>query len=78
MKDLAWQQHKQLMEIAKNDTIYCVWEQSFEDCRDAFEKFAADQPADIRNMLYGYADCSRMAQQRLVNLACEHMTFHDK
>ena len=77
MDNLAFRQDC-LLEIAQKDVIYLTWEKSFEDCREAFEKFAADQPADIRNMLYGYADCGRMAQQRLVNLACEYMTFHDK
>ena len=78
MEHLVSQQQNALMEIARKDLIYLTWQRSFEDCREAFVKFAADQPADIRNMLYGYADCGRMAQQRLVNLACEHMTFHDK
>ena len=78
MEHLVSQRQNALMEIARKDLIYLTWQRSFEDFREAFEKFAADQPADIRNMLYGYADCGRMAQQRLVNLACEHMTFHDK
>ncbi len=38
-------------------------------------RFADTQPEEVRSILYGYADCGRMAQQRLVNLACENMIF---
>ena len=67
-----------LLAIAETDNIYQVWARSYEDCRESFAKFAATQPEDIRNMLYGYADCGRIAQQRLVNLACDHMIFPEK
>ena len=69
---------KKLYEIAETDAIYQTWARSFEDCREAFIQFANSQPEDIRNMLYGYADCGRMAQQKLVNLACEYMQFPEK
>ena len=68
----------QLLAIAETDNIYQVWARSHEDCRESFAKFAAAQPEEIRNMLYGYADCGRIAQQRLVNLACDHMIFPEK
>lgn len=70
--------HKKLRSLAEQDTVYQAWANSFADCRDAFTAFASAQPEDIRNMLYGYADCGRMMQQRLVNLACEHMHFPDE
>ena len=75
MKQKAFQRQSELLEIAQEDLIYQTWQKSYEDCRESFANFADTQPEEIRNMLYGYADCGRMAQQRLVNLACEHMVF---
>ena len=71
-------QYAQIYAIAAEDSIYQIWQRSYEDCRDAFAEFANSQPEEIRNMLYGYADCGRMAQQRLVNLACKYMVFPKK
>ena len=78
MKDVSSERLYQLLAIAETDNIYQVWARSYEDCRESFTQFAATQPEEIRNMLYGYADCGRVAQQRLVNLACEHMVFPEK
>lgn len=78
MGSIAFQRQEKLQKLAQEDSIYQVWQKSFEDCREAFEAFARTQPEEIRNMLYGYADCGRMAQQRLVNLACEYMVFPKK
>lgn len=78
MDHLSHQNQARLQELAENDEIYQVWAKSFDDCRESFALFAASQPEEIRNMLYGYADCGRMAQQRLVNLACDHMFFPEK
>ena len=78
MKETSIRQQNKLLELARQDDIYCTWEKSFEDCTEAFLRFAADQPKDIQNILYGYADCGRMAQQRLVNLACKNMVFPDE
>ena len=75
MKQKAFQRQSELLEIAQEDLIYQTWQKSYEDCRESFANFADTQPEEIRNMLYGYADCGRMAQQRLGNLACEHMVF---
>ena len=75
MDYISVQQQTQLMAIAEEDKIYQTWQKSYEDCREAFVRFASTQPEEIRNMLYGYADCGRIAQQRIVNLACEHMIF---
>ena len=69
---------EKLYDLADKDMVYQVWANSFADCRDAFAAFASAQTEDVRNMLYGYADCGRMMQQRLVNLACEHMRFPDE
>lgn len=57
---------------------YGVWANSYADCREAFLAFAAKQPVEIRNMLYGYAECGRLMQQRMVNLACENMVFPEE
>ena len=78
MEKATIQRQNKLLELAQQDEIYCTWEKSFENCREAFVQFAANQPEDIRNMLFGYADCGRMAQQRMVNLACEHMIFPEE
>jgi len=72
------QRRRKLYQIAQQDSIYQAWARSFEDCREAFTQFANAQPEDIRNILYGYADCGRMMQQKLVNLACEHMRFPEE
>ena len=78
MEKATIQRQNKLLELAQQDEIYCTWEKSFENCREAFVQFAANQPEEIRNMLFGYADCGRMAQQRMVNLACEHMIFPEE
>ena len=78
MEKATIQRQNKLLELAQQDEIYCTWEKSFENCREAFIQFAANQPEEIRNMLFGYADCGRMAQQRMVNLACEHMIFPEE
>ena len=75
MNPPASQQQDCLLKIAQEDTVYRTWEKSFENCREAFMRFADTQPEEVRSILYGYADCGRMAQQRLVNLACENMIF---
>ena len=78
MNDLTRNKWNRLKEITERDRIFNTWEKSFEACRKDFTKFADAQPQEIRSLLYGYADCGRMAQQRLVNLACEYMIFPDE
>lgn len=75
MDTIYAQRNSQLLSIAEKDLVYQTWSNSYEDCREAFARFANSQSEEIRNMLYGYVDCGRMAQQRIVNLACEHMIF---
>ena len=78
MNITATERQNRILEIAETDMISQVWARSYADCREAFAQFAAQQPEDIRNMLYGYADCGRMMQQRLVNLACENMRLPEE
>ena len=66
---------QKIYEIAETDLSYQMWSHVFKECQDAFAQFADSQPQEIRSILYGYADSGRMAQQRLLNLACEHMLF---
>ena len=75
MNKKALDAQKKLRDLAQEDFIYQTWAKSYEACKEAFATFAGAQPEEIRNMLYGYADCGRLAQQRLVNLACEYMIF---
>ena len=70
-------QHK-IYKIAETDLSYQVCSKTFEECREAFTQFADSQPQEIRGILYGYADSGRMAQQRLLNLACENMRFPEE
>ena len=78
MDNLSVTRHNQLLKIAQQDMIYLTWEKSFEECQKKFSQFADSQPEELRTILYGYADCGRMAQQRLVNLACENMIFPEE
>ena len=78
MNNLSAQRLTQLLALAAKDSIYHVWESSYEDCREGFTAFANTQPEEIRNMLYGYADCGQMMMQRMVNLACDHMIFPEE
>ena len=78
MDNLSVTRHNQLLKIAQQDMIYLTWEKSFEECQEKFSQFADSQPEELRTILCGYADCGRMAQQRLVNLACENMIFPEE
>lgn len=69
---------QELYSIAEKDMIYQTWAKSYEACREDFTRFANRQPEDVRNFLYGYAECGRLMYQRMVNLACEHMIFLEK
>ena len=66
---------ERLYALAEQDHIYNVWMNSYEDCITPFKSFAQDQPDEIRNFLYGYADCGRMMMQRIINIACDTMEF---
>ena len=78
MYDLASKRQAKVQKLAEGDEIYQVWAKSYGDCKDAFAQFVSCQPEDIRNILYGYAECGRLMQQRLVNLACENMIFPEE
>lgn len=78
MNTLYAKRQNKIYKIAKTDLSYQAWSQTFEECRDAFLQFANSQPEEIRGILYGYADSGRMMQQRLLNLACEHMRFPEE
>ena len=78
MKDASIERLQQLQALAETDNIYQVWARSYEDCRESFTQFAATQPEEIRNFLWGYAQSAELAQQRLVNLACLHMIFPEE
>lgn len=69
------EKEKKLNALAAEDTAYRLWRMSYEACASRFAAFANDQPEEIRNFLWGYAESGRLMQQRKVNLACEHMEF---
>lgn len=71
----VFEKQKKLMEIAQNDNSYLVWSKTCDDTAKQFEEYVNAQPEDIRNILWGYAAGGQMKNQRLVNLACEHMEF---
>lgn len=66
---------RRLRELAEQDEIYQIWKHGYDDCAKAFREFADSQPEEISNFLWGYAECGRIMQQRIVNLACDHMVF---
>ena len=68
--------HEMLYALAEQDSSYKLWKKCFEDCVWSFCEFADNQPEEIRNILYGYADCGRMMMQRMINIACENMEFN--
>ena len=59
--------------FAANDKIYQAWYQSYLDSVEAFSAFAKSQPESIRNILYAYADGGRLAMQRKLLLAYQHI-----
>ena len=69
------QKQTQLLKIAEADEIYCIWRRDFLDAQKLFQEYTDNQPEEVRNFLQQYADCGRMMNQRLVNLACMHMHF---
>lgn len=71
----AWDQ---LNTIAGRDSIYLVWKEAYEASAAEFEAYATQQPDDVRQLLWAYAESGRLMNQRLVNLACEHMRFPQK
>ena len=78
MTNPATTRQNRIYKIAQTDLSYQVWSHTFQECQDAFTNFADNQPQEIRSILYGYAGSGRMMQQRLLNLACEHMHFPDE
>ena len=74
MDDLMEKQRR-LEALAKTDTSYTLWHRTYQDCAKAFENFVNQQPEEIRNILWGYAEAGRLMNQRLVNLACENMDW---
>lgn len=78
MENSPFSRQEKLQKIAEGDPIYRVWARSYEDCREAFEQFVYTQPEEVRNFLMGYAECGRLMQQRMVNLACENMVFPEE
>jgi hypothetical protein len=71
----AWDQ---LHTIAGDDSVYLVWKETYEAAAAEFEAYVNQQPDDVRQILWAYAESGRLMNQRLVNLACEHMRFPQK
>ena len=65
-----------LEKLAEEDSIYQTWHHAYLDAKRAFTVFANSQPEEVRSILY--ADCGRMALQRKLNLACQHMRFPEE
>lgn len=71
----AWER---LNNIAQSDRAYLVWKLSYETTASEFEAYANQQPDNVRQMLWAYAESGRLMNQRLANLACENMRFPRK
>ena len=69
---------QRLQQLAKQDSVYQIWEKSYQEFSNKFHKLARWCPKSIRNILYGYAECGRLMMQRMTNLACSHMEFPDE
>lgn len=73
-----FEKQERLMKIAQSDPSYLLWNKTYEDAKAQFEAYANAQPQEIQDILWGYAAGGRMMNQRLLNLACEHMDFLDR
>ena len=69
---------QRLQQIADQDSIYQVWEKSYQEYSDKFRKIARWCPKRVRNILVGYGESGRLMMQRMMNLACDHMEFPDE
>ena len=72
------EKERQLEHLAQTDKTYLMWKNCYEKYTAQFEAFAKEQPEEIANFLWGYAESGRLMQQRKVNLACENMEFAKK
>ena len=73
----TYERQKHIEKIAEKDLIYRTWYQTFLESEAAFEAYAAEQPEEIRDILWNYAAGGRLMNQRLLNIACEYMDFID-
>ena len=71
------EREERLWKMAEQDGIYITWKRCFEECEQPFKEYADACPEEIRQILYGYAECGRMMCQSVVNLACKYMDFLD-
>ena len=71
----VFEKQSRIQHIAQKDFSYNAWHRIFEESEKEFEAFANSQPEAIRTILWSYAQSSRMMNQRLLNIACEHMDF---
>jgi len=71
----GFEKQKQIQRIAEEDFSYTVWRSIFEESEKPFAHYADNQTEEIRAVLWSYAYACRMMNQRLLNLACEHMEF---
>lgn len=71
----ANEREKWLKDIANQDISYQTWSKTMSSSETEFERYADNQPQEIRNMLWAYAGSAKMLHQRLMNLACLNMRF---
>ena len=69
---------ERLNRLAQEDLFYQTWSKYAKPREDAYREFFRAQPEDIQLMLYDYVDCCRVAQQRVIELACRHMIFPEE
>ena len=63
--------------LSRQEPGYQAWCAMLQETEEAFDAFARQQPEEIQDMLYDYAEiCQRIAQRKL-NAACRYMDFLD-
>ena len=71
----TFEKQAHIQNIAEDDFSYNAWYRIFIESEKAFTDYANRQSEDIRTILWSYTQSGRMMNQRLLNIACEHMMF---
>ena len=78
VEETAEIRQKRLGNLMEQDQLYLLWMQLRERYRPDFEACVSSLPEETAAAILGYAQSAEMAQQRLLNIACEKMIFPDE